>query len=110
MRFVLTVLASLMLVGLSFSALLVLVAFFRGLPVEESRPAPRPAGVRRLVAIGPPASRAARVKARLTVCRTAGHRWAVAYPLPGSQRMRQCQACGTVEAPVVVESYRTGRA
>lgn len=85
-----------------------LVGFFRGIP-DESTPAPLPASVRR-VAAGPPASLRARLKARLRICRVSGHRWAVAYPMPGSQRVRQCTQCGKVDEPLVLKSYRTERA
>lgn len=105
MRFALVL--SVVLAALAVLLVLV-VAFFRGIP-DASAPAPGMYATRR-VAVGPPASLRARLKARLRVCPRIGHAFAVAYPMPGSQRVRQCQRCGKVEAPVVVKDFRTERA
>ncbi|MGV3518185.1 hypothetical protein [Luteitalea sp.] len=90
---------------------LLIAAFFRGIPDESAPPpaAPSAPSVRR-VAVGPPAQLLARLKARLRVCPRVGHTWAIAYPLPRKGRVRQCQACGKREAPMVVKSFRTERA
>jgi hypothetical protein len=97
-------------VALVLAALALLVAFFRGLPVAESDPAPRPETLRRVAVIGPPTSLRARLKARLRICPREGHQWGIAYPMAGSQRIRQCRRCGKIEEPTVVNSYRTERA
>jgi len=103
---------ALVLFILTLAALTValLVGFFRGLPLDESAPTPRPEALRRVTHLGPPASLRERLKNRLRVCPYKGHAWAIAYPLPRGQRIRRCRKCGKVEEYGVVESYRTERA
>jgi len=97
-------------VALLIFAISLLVAFFRGLPLDESAPTPRADSPRRLALNGTPPSLRERLKNRLSVCPRLGHQWGISYPLPGSHRIRQCRRCGKVEEPVVVKSYRTERA
>lgn len=96
MRFVLTVLASLMLVGLVFSILLVLARVWASRADAPADPAPL-----RLV---PPASPAARLRQRATTCRQQGHTYRLAFPM--GVLAQQCTACGAIAPRLVVKSHR----
>lgn len=94
------VLVSLVLLS-ALSLVSLLVTACLAMP-DESSPAPRrkPAG--------PPSSRRARLRARLTVCRRQGHTWRLAFPL--GRLANQCCECGAVRSADVVRSHRAARA
>ena len=95
MRIALVVVASLMLIGLAFSALLVLVAV---------RSARAPRAVPRPSVEGPPRSPVARLHARSTVCLQHGHTYRLAFPM--GRLAQQCTACGALAPRLVVRSHR----
>lgn len=96
-----------MLVGLITLAVIACLAALAAahLQAAPDEATPQPPAPRRRV--GPPADRASRVRARLTVCRTQGHDWTIAWPV--GRRMRQCRACGQLAEPTTVVRFREER-
>ena len=88
------------LLFLSALTLLSLVVIACATMPDESAPQPRRAS-------GPPSSRRARLRARLTVCRRQGHTWRLAFPM--GRLANQCCACGAVRTADVVRSHRALR-
>jgi hypothetical protein len=93
--------AALMVAAVAFSALLVAVVGWALRDDDAAQPVP-------VVRLTPPASRRARLHARLTICRRQGHTFRLAFPV--GRLSQQCTRCGAQAPRLVVKSFRTERA